>query len=50
MPENLLAWAKLPSPLPRFNEPEATEEVVECANEECAAAEDVAPADTVIVQ
>ena len=45
---NLLAWAKLPSPLPRFNVPEATEEVVECANETAEA--EAAPADTLAVQ
>lgn len=30
---NLLAWAGLRSPLPRYNEPEAVEEVVEAAEE-----------------
>ena len=44
---NLLAWAKLPSPLPRFNEPEAAEQVIECAD---AAVEEAAPADTVTIQ
>ena len=44
---NLLAWAKLPSPLPRFNEPAAAEQVIECAD---AAVEEAAPADTVTVQ
>ena len=42
---NMLAWAKLPSPLPRFNQPEAVEEVVEVAAEEV-----VAQVDTVAVQ
>ena len=44
---NLLAWAQLPSPLPRFNEPEAAEQVIECAD---AAVEEAAPADTVTIQ
>ena len=44
---NLLAWAKLPSPLPRFNEPAAEEQVIECAD---AAVEEAAPADTVTIQ
>ena len=44
---NLLAWAKLPSPLPRFNEPAAAEQVIECAD---AAVEEAAPADTVTIQ
>ena len=42
---NMLAWAKLPSPLPRFNQPEAVEQVVECAAEEAAV-----QVDTVAVQ
>ena len=42
---NMLAWAKLPSPLPRYNQPEAVEEVVECASEET-----VVQVDTVAVQ
>ena len=41
---NLLAWAGLRSPLPRYNQPETVaEEVVECA------AEEAAPADTTAV-
>ncbi len=44
---NLLAWAKLPSPLPRFNEPAAAEQVIECAD---SATEEAAPADTVTIQ
>ena len=44
---NLLAWAKLPSPLPRFNEPAAAEQVIECTD---AAVEEAAPADTVTIQ
>ena len=44
---NLLAWAKLPYPLPRFNEPAAEEQVIECAD---AAVEEAAPADTVTIQ
>ena len=35
---NLLSWAGLQSPLPRYNEVETVEEVVEC----CAAADTVA--------
>ena len=42
---NMLAWAKLPSPLPRYSQPEAVEQVVECAAEET-----VAQVDTVAVQ
>ena len=45
---NLLAWAQLPSPLPRFNEPEAVETVEAAA--ESAEGETAAPADTVAVQ
>ena len=45
---NLLAWAKLPSPLPRFNEPEATEAAAPAA--EPAEGTAAAPADTVAVQ
>ena len=44
---NLLAWAQLPSPLPRFNEPAAAEQVIECTD---AAVEEAAPADTVTIQ
>ncbi|MBQ3606764.1 MAG: hypothetical protein II991_00545 [Bacteroidales bacterium] len=41
---NLLSWAGLKSPLPRYNQPETVvEEVIECA------AEETAPADTVAV-
>ena len=39
---NLFAWAGLRSPLPRYNEPEAVEVVMEC--------EDTAPTDTVAVE
>jgi hypothetical protein len=39
---NLLSWAGLQSPLPRYNQVEAVEEVVECADS-------LATADTVIV-
>ena len=39
---NLLAWAGLKSPLPRYNEAEVVEEVVECA--------ETATADTVVVE
>lgn len=42
---NLLAWAKLPSPLPRFSEPEAFEAAAEAAEGQAAA-----PADTLVVQ
>ena len=45
---NLLAWAKLPSPLPRFNEPEAVEAAAPAA--EPAEGTAAAPADTVAVQ
>ena len=40
---NLLAWAKLPSPLPRYHKAEAVEEVV-------APADSVATSDTVVVE
>lgn len=41
---NLLSWAGLKSPLPRYNQPEAVvEEVIECT------AEETAPADTTVV-
>ena len=39
---NLLSWAGLKSPLPRYNEVEVVEEVVECADT-------TAVSDTVIV-
>jgi hypothetical protein len=39
---NLLAWAGLGSPLPRYNKTEVVEEVVECTDS-------LATADTVIV-